>query len=495
LTYADMKDKAAGRANRTDIILIILLAVLGFALIYTIYSAAGPQWDLIARSLLGKTVINYLTHNISPQAAFVGEFQNNLLYYYEPYREPVSILAFALLSAFFQNTILPYLIFAFFAYVIAIYMFSKRIGMDKLVAFATFLNGYSLYFLFLPNGGEVFAVIFVLLGTALLIKKSPVSGLFFGLATLSKYPAIALLPLVLLLGDRKKILKAVALEAIVLLLFVGFDYFIYGNPIYSFTESIANSNALSPNPSVDPGALLTIFSYPAAIAALGVAALLIKRRKLKINFNFTTKAMLLMIFLAAVEAIIIIPHNDPATQARYGFLLMTSLLIPASLILNSAARKMENLRYLAVVLALAMLLILVYSSYVTGSSASLMYNNPNNSNGIYSHAATELAALGFGGCRFISNSWIEMLYIGHDAYSPFSAYPSPTITPDVERVAAAEGINYTRYAQGVLEYPIIVFKYSGVDKSFIANLNQSKLVYNDANISIYLPQGAICYRD
>jgi len=38
-------------------------------------------------------------------------------------------------------------------------------------------------------------------------------------------------------------------------------------------------------------------------------------------------------------------------------------------------------------------------------------------------------------------------------------------------------------------------KWTGVPKSFIINLNQSKLVYDDQNVSIYLPRNASCYKD
>ncbi len=469
--------------------------VLGLTIIYTIYSLAGPQWDLMVRSLLGKTILNFATSNINPRAAFIGEFQNNLLFYYEPYREPVSLLVFALLSVFFKSTILPYLVLTFLLYSITVYALSRCIGVDKLVAFTAFLNGYFIYFLFLPNGGEVFAVIFVIIGVIYLLKKSYVSGLFFAIATLSKYPAIAFLPIVLLLWDRKKVLKALALEAIVLLIFMAFDYYMYGNPVYSFTESIANSNTLSTSSSIDISALALVLVYPAIVAGIGTVALALKKQGLRLNLDFRTKVFACMILLSVVEAIVIIPHNDPETQARYGFLVMLSLLIPATIILDSAVRKVRNLRYAIAALAIVLLIFVAISSYMTGNTKTTMYYNPDNPNSIYAHAGAELTALGYGNCRFITNTWPAMLYIGYDAYSPFSIYQSPTITPVVESIAAQEGINYTSYQKEGLSEPILVFKYNGVNKSSILNINQAKLVYNDSNISIYLPDNASCYTD
>ncbi len=491
-----MLSKSETLENKSDfieIILIILLALLPLVMIFTIFYLAGPQWDLMVRSLLGKTLLNYFTHNVSARAAFIGEFTNNNLFYFEPYREPISILVFAFLSMFFNQPIMPYIILAYLAYLFVFCKLSKELKLDRLIAFTVFLNAFLAYFLFLPNGGEILCIIFVLLALFYLLRKNPVAGALLALATLSKYPAIVLLPAVLLLDSKKKILIAVALEVLVLALWSIFDYIVYSNPFYSYLESIANSNVISTGSAINAYAAFLILVYPAAITLVAFVALYVKKQKIKVRADYNTKLFASLIILALAEAAVIIPHNNPETQARYGYLLSVVLLIPAALLLNAAVRKAPKLKYYVAASAIALFICIIYAIYALGNIPTVVYYNPDSGNSIYVHAWTELNALGFGNCRFVSNAWIPMLYSGYDAYSPFIVYPDSTITPIIRQMVADRGGNYTGYVDEELRYPIIAFKYIGVKESFIVNINQSRLAYSDGNVSIYLPQNASCY--
>ena len=487
-----MKDD---KRKPVEILLLALLALLPFIMIYTIITFSGPQWDIMVRSLLGKTVINYFTHSVSAQNIFIGEYYNNLAFYFEPYREPVSILLFALLSLFFNSTIIPYLIIVYIIYITAFYSLSKELKINRLIAFTAFLNSYVAYFLFLPNGGEALSIIFVLVALVFLLKKRPITGAFLSLAVLSKYPAIALLPMILLLWDKKKVIKGIAYELLVLLPWAIFDQLMYGNPFYSYIESIANSGVVSSSYTINPLALLSILVYPIVIAIIAYAVLRIKKQKIKVKLNYNTKVFAAFIILAAIECIVIIPHNDPATQARYGYLLSISLLIPAAILLNRASEKMPNLKYCISVLAIILLIYIIYSAYSTGNTQKMAYYNTWSSNNIYYDAWSQLNALGYGNCRFISNAWVPMLYSRYDAYSPFIIYPSPTITPIVQNLVSSSGGNYTQYMEQEESYPIIAFKYIGVEESFIVNIDSSRLAYNNSSFSIYLPNNSTCYTD
>jgi hypothetical protein len=482
-------------SNLAEIILIALLIILPLIMIFTIFYLAGPQWDLMVRSLLGKTLLNYFTHNVNPQSAFIGEFTNNLLFYFEPYREPISTIIFAFLSIFFNQTIIPYILLTYLVYILVFYRFSKELNLDMLIAFTVFLNAFLAYFLFLPNGGEVLCVIFLLVALVYLLRKNPMAGAFLAIATLSKYPAIAFLPVVLLLGSKKKIVIAIALEAIVLALWSIFDYIIYANPFYSYLASITNSNVTAGASAVNLYAILSILAYPATIAFIAFVALYIKRQKIKIQLSYNTKLFLSFIVLALIEAIVIIPHNNPETQARYGYLLSITLLIPAALLLNTATQKIPKLKYYVAASMAAVLICTIYAAYANASVFSVAYYNPDSASNIYTHAWSELNALGYGNCRFISNAWVPMLYSGYDAYSPFIVYSNSTITPIVMRLVADRGGNYPQYVDQELQYPIIAFKYLGVEESLIVNINRSRLAYSDGNVSIYLPQNVNCYNN
>lgn len=511
-----------GKHTTLEMLLLVIIAVLPILIFITIIHLVGPQWDLTVRYLSGRTLVNFLiNHNhISAQAAFVGEFSNNLLYYFEPYREPLSTPIFALLSVIFHKSVLPYIILIYLVYLFAIYELGKELKIDRLILFAVFVNSYVIYFFFVPNGGEGLSIIFVMLGLVYLLKKKPVSGLFFGLASIAKYPSIILFPLVLLLDDRKKTMQAILLELLPVLVWGGvIDYLLYGVPFFSYFESIGASGIAAGPSAISLIAVLKVIGYPAIFAAMGIIFLLINREKLKfkLKLDYNSKVLIAFTALAGICYLIILPHNDPLTQSRYGYLFAAALLTLAALLLTYVMRKPNGqmLKYVVAIAAIAMLCYALYYTYATNNIPSVAYYNPDNPNTVYSHAWNELDSMGFGDCRFVSNAWVPMIYSGYDAYSPFILYTSGVITPIVKHILNSTGlnptnstvngliakygphnstINYTAYADEEERYPIVVFRWSGVPPSFITNLNGSTLAYADQNISIYLPKNASCYK-
>jgi hypothetical protein len=499
-----------------DLPLIAVIVILSVLIIYTVIHLAGPSWDMSVRYLAGRTLLNFLTHKISLRSAFVGEFSNNLLYYFEPYREPLSMPIFAALSIFFQKPIFSYIVLMFAGYLFALYEFGKEFKIDRLIIFSVFLNSYALYFLFIPNGGEGLSIIFVLAGLVYLLRKKAVSGLFFGIASLAKYPSIILFPLVLLLGDKKKIRQAIALEFLMVLLWGGLDYIAYGVPFYSYFESMTSAGMISGPSAVSLMSLVEVVAYPAVFAAIGVAVLLLKKGRAGFRVDCTSKVLIAFIALAGLCYLAILPHNDPTTQARYGYLLATALLASSALVLSRAVKRAPPLKYLVALGAIIVLAYALYATYAVNNNPAVAYYNFDNHDGIYAHAGEALGSLNFSGCRFVSNAWVPMVYAGYDAYSPFILYTSAVITPIVEHLLAGNALNptngtintiigtvtphnstlsYAAYVKEEKEYPIVVFRYTGVPSSFIINLNESRLAYIDQNFSIYMPQNASCYKN
>jgi|GEM_PF-6019389 hypothetical protein len=495
--------------NKPDITELILLAViilLPILIFYAIIQTSGPSWDMIVRQLDGRTLLNYLTHKVSLKAAFAGEFSNNNMYYFEPYREPLSTPIFAILGIFFKKPIFAYICITYLVYLFAVYKIGKDLSANKLLVFSLFLNTYLLYFLFIPNGGEGLAVAFVLLGIVYLLRKNPISGLFLGIAVLAKYPAIVLFPLVLLLEDRKKIIKAVLLEIAVLSLWGIIDYVIYGVPFYSLFESITAAGTVSGLSTVYASSLLQVFSYPLAFGAVAIAALLIKKEKIRIRWDHRTKVLAFGIMLAFLGYLVILPHNDPITQARYGFLSSAMLLIAVLVLLGKADNKIFWLKYAIALTAIAILIYGLYSAFLLGNNAGVAYYNIDK-NGLYVHAGNVMDSLGFENCRFISNAWVPMIYTGYAAYSPFILYTNKITIPTVSNTLNEYGINYTKssdnivptnyteYIKEQMGYPILFFKNTGVPGSFIPDLNSSRQVYQDNNFTVYLPENASCFKN
>ena len=506
------KTDEASRPGIPEVVLALAIIAMPIIIFYIIIHFYGPAWDITVRELLGRTMLDFFTGKISARSAFAGEFANNLHYYFEPYREPLSTPIFALLLLLFQKPVLPYMILTYLFFIYAVYKLAKELKLSTIMMLAVVVNSYMLYFLFVPNGGEGLSIALVLLGLVYLMRKRPVSGLLFGLAGLAKYPSLAIIPLVLLLDNWRDRLMALSLAAIPILAWGGIDYLLYGIPFYSFFSSIGASGVTGGLSTISLLAVFEVLAYPAVFGCLA-ALLLAYGGRLKLKWDYRTKIFLAFAILAAVSYAFILPHNDPFTQERYGYLLATALLIPASMMMEHAAKNWHWLRYAVPTAGLAVLLFVAYSTYSAGNNGAVMYYNPSSPVNIYAAAGTALQGVGFGSCRFVSNAWIPMIYSGYDAYSPFIMYSNKVITPLTQRLLDQTGLqnsgisvnsiiesetyrNITAYDEYILEesqYPIVVFNHTGVSASFIVNLDSSKQVYWNQNFTIYVPNNASCY--
>jgi len=457
-----------------DLVLVALLVVLPIITFYVIISLGGPSWDMIARYLNGRTLLNFIASGAAQQHAFSGEYLNSLRYYFEPYREPLSTPIFAVLEALFGSPILIYMIVVFLAYVAAAYVLGRDLGISTLIMLSAMISAYSIFFFFVPNGGEGLAVVFVLLGLVYLLRNNPVAGLFLGMAAIAKYPALVLLPMILLLWNRKKVLYAAILAALPVVLWGLIDYVLYGVPFYSYFASASYSNVVSAPSSINLLAVLAVVVYPVALSCIGILGVLIKRHKLGLRLDYTTKVICAFVLLSLIGYIAILPHNDQFTQMRYGFLFAASLMVASAVIVGRAVQGVRYLKYAAAGLALAVAIgTLGYFIYAY-STAQVTYYNPGSGSSIYAHAGKVLQGLGFAGCRIVSNAWIPMLYAGYDAYSPYILYN------DSQQ----------------LRYPVVVFNYVGVQMQgpfIVTNLTGAKTAYNDSNMTVYLPVGVHCY--
>ncbi len=474
-------------------ILLLLVIVLPLILIIAHNIVYGPQWDVMAQYLNGKALYDLIIyHNVSVYSAFAGEYQDNLLYYFEPYREPLPTPIFAALYPLGQGLSIPiYLGIVYAIYAFAVYKIGKALETDVLLAFLMLTNIYVVIYFFNVTSKEALSAAFLLLALAYLLRKSEWSGLFFGLAAISKYPTLIFLPMVLLLWDRKKVPKAIALEIIPAIPWLIFNYSVYGSPIYSYLAAISTS--ISGAAPIYLGSVLQVLAYPVIFAAIALICLKLANKKVRIP-RYTLAVIAIFIVLSFIGYIEVLPYHDPLTQARYGYLFSLALLLPALYLLNIATSS----RFKKVVILLAVITVIIdliaLCAYVqSGNTPVSQYYNPSNPNGLYVHAGSVLASLGYGGCRVVSDTWIPMVYSGYDVYSPFITYLNSNLSTTLYN--ANHSINITQAVDQRLEYPILVFKYPGVPNSLIRNLNSSTLAYKDANISVYLPNNAICVKN
>ena len=463
------------KANRILSVALALLPVLFFLAVYLVY---GPYWDVVAHYLNGRTLVNLMGGGVNPLHVLSGENGYNLRYYFESYRAPAEYLMFALLSAAFENPILPYFLVAFAVLLFSILRLSEETGMDRTLLLVLFVNASVVFFWFVVNGEEVLSVIFAIFGTIYLLKDRPVSGAFFALSAMGKYPALILLPMVFLLTTRKKIAQGVALELLALLPFIAFNCLLYGSPAATLALSLQDSVASSIPAAISWGAMLDVFGYPLALLALVLAFVTLYRKKAVRLPKFSIRKMsrtelvlAALLALSAADFLLTAVYHDTVTQARYSYLLLFSLILIVAYALSPAVRGDERLRLALLGFGvLTFAAVILAACYFPGNAARYNYNNPDS---VYSNASAALGRLGYGGCRVVSNAWVPLLYSGVDAYSPFA---SP------EHYDAAT-------------YPIVVFNNTGVSPSEIRNLGSSDVIYGGQDFYILAPKNVTCYRN
>ncbi len=472
------KNKLANDESGTK--LIIGLAVLFLFILVLSYHFSGPAWDVIVHYLNAKS---YLNNRFSQKDFFNidingWEIQQNT-FYIEPIRDAMPSAIFVPLILIFHNPILPYTIILYFIFVISIWFFSKALKFDKLLSYCLILSPFFIYFSLLANSAEVLSVSFLLITLGFLYKKSPISGLFLGLAALSKYPNLIFLPLLLFAGNRKKIVAAYSLFILITIPWFAFNYIYYGNPLYAYLGSVSLNVTTSGPISIPVFPFLIGLFVPLVYLLIGLRdkfkgnlKLFQNEVKTRLMESEFTKIAILFSCLAILGYFIIALHTDYFGQIRYSYLIYTSATLFALIILQKEIKK--NPKILKdIVIAAFLLLVISFIVFYLEAVPYLSKVNVNSNSSVIRSSIFELDSLGYQGCRVESNSWPYLIFLNQSAYSPL--FLNNTVAT---------------------EYPIIIFKLPnlGVNPSYFWNINQSKLVYNGTNFSIFLPKEVTCIK-
>ncbi|MGC8586050.1 MAG: hypothetical protein ACP5K5_00695 [Candidatus Micrarchaeia archaeon] len=452
--------------------LAIAIIVMIFALLIVEYLYYGPEWDLIAHYLNAKSILNGAFYTCFFTTRCIYNVDNSAIYF-EPFRAPLSSAIIAIFIIVFKGyAIIAYLCFVLLLFIASIYFIAKYMELDALLAIALFATPFMLLYSLLSNGTEMLSLSFALLGMALLARKSPASGLLFGIASISKYIMLILFPLLLLLYKPKKIAIGLLLFFVPIIPWLIVSKIALGGYFASYFEiySIASSSIFSKG--ISTYALGAIFASSAALGATAFAVMLFadrlknaKKLFAKIAKNENFKIAVAFLALSALSYVAIAYKKDVFTQMRFGYALHGALSLAIAVPLSMLAK---NKKYNIMPLAIAAVLILIigYNFYHLYSifpyKPALSVRNP-----VFESAINELNALGYGNCNVVSNDWIYMLYFGAHAFSPFSNFTS---------------------------YPIVVFynNTASTSPSFIKNLALSTPIYKSSNYSIMLPLNFSC---
>ena len=152
--------------------------------------------------------------------------------YFEPLRPPLMPFILGILSIFgFSIAEYMYIILASALFMYSSAKLAETLDFDKVAFYAVSLNAYVLIS-GLYNGTELLSVALLELSIAAIIKKEEISGFYLALSALSRYTGLALFPLLIFLGNPKKIVKSIILFSIPLSIWFLYNYIKFGNNLF-----------------------------------------------------------------------------------------------------------------------------------------------------------------------------------------------------------------------------------------------------------------------
>lgn len=378
-----------------------------------------------------------------------------------------------------------YLILLLVGLLIASFFISKELNINPLLLSALLFAPYIIRWDVLLNSQEILSLVVALFAVGLIIKRDSKAGIALALLGLSKYPGLILLPMIILLWDKKKILKASILFALTTAPWLLFNQVYFGNAFLGYWVSIS---AVAQNTSTITftGLLNVIILYPIVILLLFVSISVIKSRKeltniLK-NLNISTfadldrryKIIFVYLFLSLLGTLEVYAKvGDPQ---RFGYLLYGSLSILVALFIES--KILENAKinlgsykvnisniapYLVLSLS-AIILLLLYASVISNNSQPWFYGTKDPE---IVNAVSILVSHNFSNCATVSNAWPLLNYYHVVAYEPTICNAS------------------------MEQYPTVLFRNIGPD-DYCGKLINYSVISPSLNYSIYVPGNYVC---
>ncbi len=344
--------------------------------------------------------------------------------YLEPLRPPLMPFILGILSIFgFSMAEYIYIIIISALFMHSSAKLGEALRFDKVAFYAVSLNAYVLIS-GLYNGTELLSVALLELSIAAIIKREAISGLYLGLSALARYTGLGLFPVLVLLGNPKKIVKSIILFSIPVGIWFLYNYIKFGNFFTSIADQYAN-NILYRDYLIQPAnplhflAVLNIFAPFFVIGLVAglysLAQYIYKGREnirscLKSAFdNRKGEMIMLTLLIFSVISYLNIPMKDP----RYLFTMNVPVIYYSYLGVRYAARKIgKKTAALAIVMFLLSFSLVIVAEITRMDGKPLIkelyYDTPD----IYLDAIGTLKDAGLEDCSLMSNAWVLMNYLG-----------------------------------------------------------------------------------
>ncbi len=478
----DMKQVRSSKKYAYAALLLAML-VASSALVLHLYYQQGVYWDFITHYLYSKALISSYFYKSMLSGTLPLAIQSENHFYIEPFRAPLmSIFLVPFDLAFAQNSIPSYLVFEVILLLLSAIYLAKGMNVNPLVVAPMLMVPYTMIYLTVLNGTEMLSLILAIFAIGLAVRGKWQSGVLIALAAMAKYSSLVFVLPILFMpkGTRWNTLAAGFFTTMP---WLAANYFIFGNPMFSYIDAIEQVFVASPpSPTSVHAALLISMSdvfyslVPFMLLAVLLAALVYaKRRRLpkSVDYKYKITAAFCAVSLLAWFAFAV--HGSINTLPRWGYIVYAGIVPFLALLIYGLMHEAGKLyksplsrnaimyaSYSFIILAFFALTFFAYAQMgshpfeVMGSGSPVLLN-----------AVQQVHSLGIADCGFISNAWPYLQLYGIKAHNPYY-------------------YNSTMY-----RYPILVFSsFIGAGNS-VAELNISK-TYNYSGFEILIPEDSTC---
>jgi hypothetical protein len=342
-------------------------------------------------------------------------------WYFEPMRPPLMPLILGVLSIFgwkASEYIFVILVSAAFAY--SSVRLAKVLKFNPIAFYALSLSVY-LFTKGLVNGTELLSIVFLELFIVYILENRSSSGLFLGLAALSRYTMVAFFPIAFFHFNIKKIIKSFVLFALVLSPWFIYNYLRFGNFFTSFADQYANNILFRGyiHQSVNIIDFIYAQNFLIPFFIVGLLAVLYKlwkyslanRSKLKRIISYC-KAEIMMLFILVYS--VYSYCNVPIKDARYLF----TLVLPTAYFAYIGIQRLIKMTRLNRRKAQSIVLIalVIFGLNFAGIMLIEIFDAKRHERPfVYQEAISKMDELGIGNCSLMSNAWVMLEYLGKPA--------------------------------------------------------------------------------
>ncbi len=314
-----------------------------------------------------------------------GKFWFHHGYYFELLRPPLAPLIIGLLGAnLFAEYAYVVIISALFA--LSTYLLAKELKINEVIFYALLLNTSTLLF-GLAEGTELLSMALIEVSILMILKDDFKSGIFLGLASLTRYTNLISTVIMFFHKDWKKIGLGLLIFLLTLTPWLLYNKLAFGN----YFASMADSYALNVFSRKDISQPPKLFDFIVIGNILWVTFLMGLR---EFKFNRKDGIMLTLMFLTIISYLL-----TPLKTARYLFLVILPLAYFSSKI------KISNNQ--AIVIFIVMLLVAFISQPRASKLNSTIY---------------EIKELNLSHCELESNVWVLLNYYGFPTEPPVHGY-------------------------------------------------------------------------